>query len=163
MWHVHIVVGITRQANRANASAALTDPLQQKMKAANDPRHQRRRTATQELFATSFHDSQEIGKRTQEILKHIQQIDPLIAKNAPEWPLDKLNKIDFAILRLAAYELAIEKKEPMKVIIDEAVELAKEMGAESSPAFVNGVLGSIVKELGLEYKPEEAQNNQEGG
>ena len=70
----------------------------------------------------------------------------MIAKAAPEWPIEKLNKSDLAILRLAVYELTIEKKEPVKVIIDEAIELAKELGSENSSSFVNGVLGTIVKE-----------------
>jgi len=61
------------------------------------------------------------------------------------WPVDKLNKIDLAILRLAIYELE-RKKTPPKVIIDEAVELAKEFGGENSPSFINGVLGTIYKE-----------------
>jgi N utilization substance protein B len=56
-----------------------------------------------------------------------------------------LNKIDLAILRLAVFELIIENSQPPKVIIDEAVELAKEFGSESSSKFVNGVLGTILK------------------
>ena len=61
------------------------------------------------------------------------------------WPVDKLNKIDLAILRLAIYELE-NLEVPPKVVIDEAVELAKEFGSENSPSFVNGVLGTIYKE-----------------
>ena len=58
--------------------------------------------------------------------------------------LARINKIDLAVLRLAAYELLIEQKEPQNVIIDEAVELAKEFGNNTSPSFVNGVLGHIL-------------------
>lgn len=116
------------------------------MKAANDPRHQKRRNIVRQLFAITFNTNQETSDQTQSVLENKEKIDQLIAQNAPEWPLDKLNRIDLAILRLAVYELAVEKKEPIKVVIDEAVELAKEMGSESSPAFVNGVLGSVVKE-----------------
>ena len=65
-------------------------------------------------------------------------------RQAPEYPVDKINRIDLAILRLASYELMVEQKEPKNVIIDEAVELAKEYGNESSPGFVNGVLGKII-------------------
>jgi len=65
--------------------------------------------------------------------------------SSPAWPIDKLNKIDLAILRLSIYELLIGNIPP-KVIIDEAVEIAKEYGSESSPSFVNGVLGTIYKE-----------------
>lgn len=105
-----------------------------------------------ELFASSFNPNQEFSKKTLRVLKKKNKIDPIIAKTAPEWPLEKLNKIDFAILRLAVYELTVEKKEPVKVIIDEAVELAKELGGESSPSFVNGVLGTIVKDMNLQPK-----------
>ena len=120
------------------------------MKTGSDPRHKKRRRTVRELFASSFNPNQEFSKRTQRVLRKRNKIDPIIAKTATEWPLDKLNRTDFAILRLAVYELVIEKKEPVKVIIDEAVELAKEMGAESSPSFVNGVLGTIVKDMNLQ-------------
>ena len=71
-------------------------------------------------------------------------IDEYIAKAAPEYPIEKINKIDLAILRLAIFELMIEKKEPENVIIDEAIELAKEFGGEASPAFINGALGTLI-------------------
>lgn len=74
-------------------------------------------------------------------------LDEKIQSAAPEWPVDKIAKIDLAILRLAIYELLIEKKEPPKVIIDEAIELAKEFGNDNSPKFVNGVLGTILKTI----------------
>lgn len=119
------------------------------MKTGSDPRHKKRRRVVRELFASSFNLNQEFSKKTLRVLRKKNKIDPLIAKTAPEWPLEKLNKIDFAILRLAVYELTIEKKEPVKVVIDEAVELAKELGGESSPSFVNGVLGTIVKDMNL--------------
>lgn len=83
---------------------------------------------------------------TKKVWESRSAIDPLIEKKAPEWPIDKINKTDLAILRLAIYEMAIEKKQPIKVIIDEAVELAKEIGGEGSPSFVNGVLGTIAQE-----------------
>src|SRR3989344_446517 len=72
-------------------------------------------------------------------------IDGAIASAAPEWSLDKISKVDLAILRLAVFELTIEKKEPPKVVIDEAVELAKTYGGDGSPPFVNGVLGTILQ------------------
>lgn len=122
------------------------------MKSKKDPRHLRRKKIVQRLFALSFVKGQEkeiadaeIRKMVAKIWQARKKIDPIIAKNAPEWPVEKLNKIDLAILRLAIFELLIEKQEPLKVIIDEAVELAKELGAESSPAFINGVLGAVVK------------------
>ena len=78
------------------------------------------------------------------ILEKKVKIDNQIKKAAPAWPIDKLNRIDLAILRLSVYELLFTDTPP-KVVIDEAVEIAKEFGAESSPSFVNGVLGTILK------------------
>lgn len=72
------------------------------------------------------------------------EIDAKIVEAAPSWPIDNLNKIDLAVLRLAIFEL-MDGKNPPKVIIDEAVELAKEFGSENSGSFVNGVLGTIFK------------------
>ncbi len=108
-----------------------------------DPRHQKRRQIVQELFAHSFAKQETLEDKTREVIKNEAEIDPQVEMAAPQWPIEKINKIDLAILRLAIFEI-IEKKEPIKVIIDEAVELAKEFGSESSPSFINGVLGAIV-------------------
>jgi len=114
------------------------------MKKLSDPRHQKRKKAFREIFALSFH-SQPTNQPLTEITKNnLGKIDQMIAKNAPAFPLDKINKIDLAILRLAIAELLV-KNAPPKVIVDEAVELAKEFGGESSYSFVNGVLGTILK------------------
>ena len=110
-----------------------------------DPRHLRRKKIVQNLFAASLNDTQPLDEDTKAVFDCKEIIDPLIEKSAPEWPIDKLNQVDLAILRLAVYELTVDKSNPQKVIVDEAVELAKELGSESSPAFVNGVLGSIIK------------------
>lgn len=99
-----------------------------------------------ELFAASF-PPQNPHDAVTPIFEHIEQIDAHISKAAPEWPLEKISKIDLAILRLAVYELAIEKKEPPKVVIDEAVELAKTYGNSTSPGFINGALGTVLKNL----------------
>lgn len=113
------------------------------MKTSLDPRHVRRQKLIQELFAIDFHNQQG-SKQTQEIYAHKDAIDEKIKRAAVEFPIEKINKIDLAILRLAIYELTIEKKEPPKVIIDEAIELAKEYGNDTSSSFVNGVLGKII-------------------
>ncbi len=117
------------------------------MKRHDDPRHIKRVKIVEDLFARSFNSQtdspyQNIARK---IIKNTTKIDPLIESAAPQFPVNKIAKIDVAILRLAIYELLYEKKEPEKVIIDEAVELAKEYGGETSPAFVNGVLGYIIK------------------
>ena len=72
-------------------------------------------------------------------------IDRLIAKYAPEWPLDQIAAIDRNILRMAFWEFAIFRDTPVKVAINEAVELAKQFGSDSAPRFVNGVLGSLAE------------------
>lgn len=79
-----------------------------------------------------------------ETLKHQLTIDSYIGEAAQEWPLEGIAKVDLSILRLAVYELCFGHTAPVKVIIDEAVELAKELGGQSSPGFINGVLGKIV-------------------
>lgn len=114
------------------------------MKTAHDPRHQRRIDLMQKIFTWSFHDVA-VDEDIADMVTHLPALDAAIATAAPEWPIDKIAKIDLAILRLASYELAVQKKEPPKVIIDEAIELAKAYGNDSSSKFVNGVLGTILK------------------
>ena len=72
-----------------------------------------------------------------------EQLDQFIAEHAPEWPLDQVAIIDRNILRIASWEFAVSGDTPIKVAINEAVELAKTYGSDSSPRFVNGVLGSL--------------------
>ena len=83
------------------------------------------------------------------VLPIVQTLDAIIAQHAPEWPLDQVAAIDRNILRIALWEIAVSDQTPMKVAINEAVELAKVFGSESTPRFVNGVLGSLV----LHYQP----------
>lgn len=113
------------------------------MKTALDPRHRKRQLIVEDLFKVEFH-KQPIKPESQEIINKVDLLDENIKIAAPEFPIDKINKVDLAILRLAIYELIIAKKEPPKVIIDEAIELAKEYGGDHSPAFINGALGKII-------------------
>lgn len=117
------------------------------MKTPLDPRHQKRRGAVQALFAWEFRNGKTEDELANHVTKHLSGIDVLITECAPEWPLEQINKIDLAILRLAIFELTVAKNEPVKVVIDEAVELAKEFGSESSPSFINGVLGTALKKI----------------
>ncbi len=112
------------------------------MKTPLDPRHRRRQKLVEELFKVDFH-KQRVDKDTKKILERKEFIDKKIESAAPEFSIDKINKVDLAILRLAVYELLVEKTQPPKVIIDEAIELAKEYGGDSSPSFVNGALGNL--------------------
>ncbi|OGD86196.1 transcription antitermination factor NusB [Candidatus Curtissbacteria bacterium RBG_16_39_7] len=117
------------------------------MKKKQDPRHLERIKAMQELFAWLFTPNQKPqSKLAQATIKKLKVINPLIEKHAPCWPLETVSSLDLSILRLAVWELLFKKtKTPYKVVIDEAVELGKEFGSDTTSAFVNGVLGSIVE------------------
>ena len=80
----------------------------------------------------------------QQTLKSRNTLDKLISDHAPEWPVDELAIIDRSILRIALWELVLSENTPLKVAINEAVELAKRFGSNSAPRFVNGVLGALV-------------------
>lgn len=82
--------------------------------------------------------------------KHLPKIDKIIEKAAPEWPIAQITSVDRAVLRLGLYELLFGNREevPPKVAINEAIELAKSFGGESSGKFVNGVLGTVYREIG---------------
>lgn len=118
------------------------------MKTAKDPRHINRVRVMQELFAVDFSPKNHPKiKETKDILTDKERIDRLIASAAPAWPIGNINKIDLSILRLAVYELTNKNESasiPPKVVVDEAVEIAKEYGSSSSPSFVNGVLGKLI-------------------
>lgn len=136
------------------------------MKTKRDPRHISRQIALMALFEWSFHsDSAEdiiahVLESTEEELNvktdftqklvngaidHLDALDERITAAAPEWPRDQISKIDICILRLAGFEL-FHTDTPPKVVIDEAVELAKEYGGDTSSKFVNGVLGTLAKD-----------------
>ena len=82
------------------------------------------------------------------VLKHRKVLDAFIHEHAPEWPLDQMAYIDRNVLRMAIFEFAIDGRTPVKVAINEAVELAKLFGSDSAPRFVNGVLGTLVERKG---------------
>ncbi|MBI5357862.1 transcription antitermination factor NusB [Candidatus Saccharibacteria bacterium] len=81
------------------------------------------------------------------VIKEEKKLDETLQPIAPEWPLDQIAKIDLCVLRLGAYELLKHKDVPPKVVINEAVELAKSFGGDNSSKFVNGVLGTLLKQL----------------
>lgn len=134
------------------------------MKSINDPRHNARRLVLGTLFC-ALHtnvDSDACLELTKELLtpenidesltkkiisgikKHQHEIDGIIEKCAPEWPIEKISKVDLIVLRIAVFEILYDAEAPDKVVIDEAVELAKEFGNDTSGKFVNGVLGTVV-------------------
>jgi len=130
-----------------------------------DPRHKKRIALMQQLFAYTFVDRSEMpvlpaaahpsptesddeiplgdDEIIQKIVAKIPEIDVQLQENAPERPLKDINKVDLAILRLIMFE-SLQEKTPKKVLINEAIELAKKYGTESSPKFVNGVLGKLL-------------------
>lgn len=125
---------------------------------AQDPRHQRRITIMQDVFACTFTDAtiqncltEEADSPVGSILQQLSELDSQIQAVAPERPLNQINKVDLSILRTILFE-AKTKNTPKKVLINEAVELAKAFGSDSSPRFVNGVLAKLL----LEPEPEVA-------
>lgn len=84
-----------------------------------------------------------IGQIVTGVVPIRKELDFIIAKYAPEWPLDQIATIDRNIMRVAVWEMAVVGDTPIKVIINEAVELAKQYGSDSAPRFINGVLGSL--------------------
>lgn len=76
-------------------------------------------------------------------VKNLQEIDSRIKELAPAWPLDQIAMVDRNILRLAIFEILYDNKVPVSAAVNEAVELAKLFGSESSPKFINGVLGAV--------------------
>ena len=98
-------------------------------------------------FAPGLDDPAFIFDLIKGVQQHIDEIDKVIVATAPEWPLEQITVIDRNILRLGIYELIFNKKVPPKVAINEAVELGKAFGGESSGKFINGVLGTLYKQL----------------
>lgn len=90
------------------------------------------------------------------VIDHQPEIDTMISKYAPEWPLEQITIVDRNVLRIGIYELKFSENVPPKVAINEAIELAKSFGGPSSGRFVNGVLGTIYKDY-LKENPELAE------
>lgn len=119
------------------------------MKTRNDPRHQKREHAIQLLFQWDFRKEEPIDPDIQDIVSRVGEIDVMIKESATQWPLEQVAPVDRAILRYGTWELMYADNRPSeKVVIDESIELAKEYGGDSSPAFINGVLGNILKKHG---------------
>ena len=111
----------------------------------SDPRHQKRILRMQYLFSYQLSPTPQLEKSVfiQSFLENKEAIDTQIQSAAPEWPLNQMNQVDLAILRIILLE-NILKKTPKKVLVNEAVELAKAFGADNSAKFVNGVLGKLL-------------------
>lgn len=143
-------------------------------------RHLSRTIAMQALYEWDFHREKPIltiaDRIAQPVLKDVDidyvhrvvkgaidaadEIDSLITKAAPEWPLDQISVIDKSILRLAGYELLKDQDIPPKVAINEAVEIAKTFGGDNSSKFINGVLGTLYRQSDRYVAEEEAKTEE---
>ena len=99
-------------------------------------------------------DADYIKKVIKGIVDNIEKIDPLLQQAAPDWPVGQIAVIDKTILRIAVYELIIDREVPPKVVINEAVELAKTFGSDNSGKFINGVLGTLYRQSDLPKETE---------
>lgn len=103
-----------------------------------------------EEFAPGFNDPDFVFKLIQGVTEKIKELDEIITVSAPEWPIEKLPLVDRNVLRIGLYELlhADRDEVPPRVAINEAVELAKNYGGVNSGKFINGVLGTVYREIG---------------
>jgi N utilization substance protein B len=147
------------------------------MKRSTDPRHQARILVLQELFSKYFkkgdiqtenisikellelnemtdYDKELYKKILDGVIEKQEEIDTLIQKYAPQWPIEQMKLVDLQILRMAIYEGFVGMITPPKVAIDEAIEVAKDFGGEINSKFVNGVLGAI-------YEQQKEDNNKD--
>ncbi|MFA4890255.1 MAG: transcription antitermination factor NusB [Candidatus Paceibacterota bacterium] len=113
-----------------------------------------------EEFAPGMEDMAFAERTVEGVIKNQKKIDEIITKAAPEWPISQISVVDRNILRIGLYELLFcsKKEVPSKVAINEAIEIAKSFGSESSGRFINGVLGTVYREIGAdkeEKMPEE--------
>lgn len=96
-------------------------------------------------FAPGFDDHGFVTETVKGVMDNIEKIDGLITKYATDWPLEQITIVDRNVLRIGAYELLCREDIPPRVAINEAIEIAKAFGGESSGKFVNGVLGAMFK------------------
>lgn len=128
--------------------------------------NQKKKFDKSKLEAVTKNNIKEYGSETEEnnfilemvdgVYKNFKKIDSIIKKFAPEWPIDQVTIVDRNVLRIGIYELALSKRKdvPPRVAINEAIELAKTFGGISSGKFVNGVLGSLYKEMEVKKESE---------
>ena len=115
-------------------------------------------------FAPEVEETQFIHDLINGTLGKIKEIDKIIEKAAPQWPINQIAMVDRAVLRLGIYELLFGKRDevPPKVAINESIELAKSFGGDASGKFVNGVLGTIYREIGEPGKDDQPKKKEEG-
>ncbi len=101
-------------------------------------------------FAAGLEDTTFVSQLVDGVMEHLPELDKIIEKAAPQWPLEQIAVVDRNVLRLGLYELLFGNRDevPPKVAINESIELAKSFGGDSSGKFVNGVLGTVYREIG---------------
>ena len=120
-------------------------------------------------FAPGIEETEFIRTLVDGVIAKINEIDKIIEKAAPQWPINQIAMVDRSVLRLGIYELLFGKRDevPPKVAINESIELAKSFGGDASGKFVNGVLGTIYREIGEPGKndapPKKSAEGQETG
>jgi N utilization substance protein B len=127
----------TRRKARALALQALYE--------INSAKHEAEGVVTHLLAKAELSEENNLFTRelVRGVIQNKKRIDQKIQNFAPAWPIEQISVVDRNILRLAIYEILLDNKVPVKVAINEAVELAKTFGSDNSPKFVNGVLGSV--------------------
>ncbi|MFC1622928.1 transcription antitermination factor NusB [Patescibacteria group bacterium] len=117
-----------------------------------------------EEFAAGIAEADLVLKIVEGVLKNHKKIDELIAECAPEWPIEQINTVDRNILRVGVFELLYGSYDevPPKVAINEAIELAKTFGGPNSAKFINGVLGTIYREMGEPMKDDSSEKHKKG-
>lgn len=106
-----------------------------------------------ERYEKMVDDKAFIERLVKGVDKHAAALDAVLQPVAPEWPIDQIARMDRVVLRIGLYELTFERDIPPKVVINEAVELAKAFGSENSSKFINGVLGTVLREREAAAKP----------
>jgi N utilization substance protein B len=117
-----------------------------------------------ERYHETLDDTEFVKKLVIGVSAHIEELDKKLQPVAPEWPIDQIARMDRLVLRIGLYELENESDVPPKVVINEAVELAKAFGGDNSSKFVNGVLGTLLRnkeEGSSEAKPDKTEKEKE--
>jgi N utilization substance protein B len=104
-------------------------------------------------YSETIDDKAFIEKLVHGVSSRQPEIDDIIRPVAPEWPIEQIARVDRVILRMGVYELLFDSQVPPKVVINEAVELAKAFGGENSSKFINGVLGTVLRNQDADNKP----------
>lgn len=111
-------------------------------------------------FAPDFDDDGYVKRQIEAIVERIKELDEILEHFAPEWPIAEMTTIDRNVLRLGVYELKFDEKIPSKVAINEAIELGKTFGGETSGKFINGVLGAVYKDMVSKGELKEVDNKE---